>query len=208
MALNIHVIENQPINSNCFVLFDSTLGNQCIIVDPGTDDCEHLLLYLNRSLLIPNLIIVTHEHFDHIAGIALLRKYYNFVLLASEECSNAIQDSKSNLSFFNDGKGFVLSPADQIVKDGESLGWNGHSLQFYVTPGHTNGGISILVDDRILFTGDTLIYKLKTVTKLPFGSKEKLKLSYKFYKSLIPQNVHVYAGHGIDFDLSDYDFEE
>lgn len=36
--LALKKIENTPISSNCFVLFDKAVGNSSVIVDPGSED--------------------------------------------------------------------------------------------------------------------------------------------------------------------------
>lgn len=208
MKLCIKTIINSPVSSNCFVISDTTPTSHCIIIDPGTSSCEELKKYLVINKLYPEYVILTHEHFDHIAGVPILRKLYNFKLVASRECSKAIQNPRSNLSFYRDGIGFSLQTVDVEICDYTLLEWNNYSCKIYIAKGHSVGGILFELDNNI-FTGDTLIWDNKTVTKLPTGSKADLKYSIELLKTLShKKNMHVYAGHGIDFDLNNYKWNE
>lgn len=204
MPLHVETIVNSPITSNCFVISDISRGSSCIVIDPGTVSCIALKDYLNTNGIVPEYVILTHEHFDHIAGVPLLRKYYNFQLVASKDCSNAIQNPKTNLSFYRDGVGFIVQAADIEITGSISFEWCGYHCEIYPAKGHSIGGIITLIDGNI-FTGDTLLWDAPTVTKLPTGSKDELRKSVNLLKAFVRcQKLHVYAGHGIDFDLSDY----
>lgn len=167
-----------------------------------------MVQYLKVCGLIPDCVILTHEHFDHIAGVTTLKQLYDCKLIASEVCSAAIQNSKSNLSFFRDGIGFSVQEADWKVSNHDYFEWYGHHCDIYIAKGHSAGGIVIVMDSDLLFSGDTLMWNLKTVTKLPTSSKEELSLSLKLLKSFRNLGkMHVYAGHGSDFELNDYEWE-
>ena len=98
--LSLKQIENIPISSNCFVLFDKAVGNNCVVVDPGSENNTHIYRYLENEKLRPEYIILTHEHFDHCWGVNDMRNVYpNVKLVCSQICSEAIQDSFS-LAFF------------------------------------------------------------------------------------------------------------
>lgn len=208
MGINIETIINTPVSSNCYVISSNVCPSHCIIIDPGTPSCKNLNDYLVENQLYPDYVILTHEHFDHIAGVPALRQRYNFKLVSSHECSKAIQNAKSNLSFYRDGIGFILESADIEIDDCSLLEWNGFICKAYVARGHSAGGILVEIENNI-FTGDTLIWGNKTVTKLPTGSKDDLKYSFDLLKALSYQkNMHVYAGHGRDFYLNDYKWNE
>ena len=84
MSVFIERILNKPIDSNCFVIH--ALGkHSCIIIDPGTEDCEDLIRFLKSKYLIPEYIFLTHEHFDHIWGIKKLKETYSCKLICSQE---------------------------------------------------------------------------------------------------------------------------
>lgn len=209
MALNIHTIENQPINSNCFVIFDNEQGNQCIIIDPGTEYDLDLYSYLNENSLNPQYIILTHHHFDHIWGVARLKQLYPHVqIVCNLECSQMIVDRKKNCSLYYNQKGFVCPSADiTLSKMAGHLSICNHAISFSNAPGHSSSSILIKIDNY-LFTGDTLIKDEKTVLKLPTSSRDELILTLKKIATFKRYGVTVYAGHGAPFELDNYDLDK
>ncbi|MBR5086199.1 MAG: MBL fold metallo-hydrolase [Muribaculaceae bacterium] len=206
--IEINQIINEPVLSNCFVVFDKAVGNFCIVVDPGSNNNSTLLNYLNSNDLVPQFIILTHEHFDHCWGVNELRERYKDVkLLCSKICSTAIQDMKKNYSVFFEQPGFAIDAADIELSDAShSMKWNDHILEFTPAKGHSSSGIFLKID-KFIFTGDELIKDFKTVTKLKTGSKEKLKESIRYLKSMKGEGIKVCPGHGNCFLLDNYEFE-
>lgn len=202
-------IENTPITSNCFVLFDKAVGNNCIVIDPGSEDNVHLYQYLEEEVLMPEYIILTHEHFDHSWGVNDLRETYPSVkLVCSGICSEAIQNRKKNYSVFNKQPGFVIKPADIVLEDaGWSVLWNGYQIRFEPAQGHSAAGIVFFVGQHV-FTGDTLIKDIKTVTKLKTASKERLVDSIAMLEKEKGKNLIICPGHGELFELDGYDLSK
>ena len=208
MSLELVRIVNKPIPSNCFLIFDKEIGNNCLIVDPGSECSDDLEFELKRLDLIPEYIILTHEHFDHVWGCNELIEQYGAKIIASACCSEGIQSNKKNHSLFYNQVGFEIAPADVLVEDiGFRFEWNGIGLDFFIAEGHTNGGICFVVGEY-LFTGDSLIKDLKTVTKLYCGSKEKLKETIRKIEELRGRDLTVCPGHEPCFLLDDYDLNK
>jgi hydroxyacylglutathione hydrolase len=207
MELLIEIIKNKPIDSNCFVLYNNSSCN-CIIVDPGTEDCEDLLTFLGQKKIAPEYIILTHEHFDHIWGVNKLLELFDCEIVCSEKCLGNIMDKKKNLSIFYNQLGFeILSPNVRIVSN-EVLRLNNYTIQFKETLGHSLGSVSLWVNE-ILFSGDVLIKDTKTVTKLPGGSKKQLIDTLKGLNELFSQrSMVVYPGHGEIFRFNEIDFSK
>lgn len=204
--MELKQIKNTPVDSNCYVVYDKAQGNECVVVDPGSEKNELLLEFLLKENLCPQYIILTHEHFDHCLGVEGLRvKYPQVKLVCSTECSNAVQDKKWNHSVFFQQPGFELKEADIKLEDVNwSLIWNGNQFEFYPALGHTSAGI-IFSCGSLLFTGDELIKGIRTVTKLKTGSKEKLRDSVALFESMKGKGMLVCSGHGETFDLDSYD---
>lgn len=197
---------NYPISSNCFVVFDKAKGFHCIIIDPGSEIQSKLFEYLDSNNLVPEFIILTHEHFDHCWGVNGLREKYNDIkLVCSAECSNTIQDRKKNYSVFYEQPGFEVNAADIVIDDNCSFKLNDLDVNFTLAKGHSASGLIIIIQNYV-FTGDELIKDLKTVTKLKTGSKEKLLDSINFLRKLKGRGLIVCPGHGETFELDNYEF--
>ena len=204
--LQVKLIKNHPIDSNCYVIYDKAFGGDCVIVDPGSEDCSRLYEFLASEELSPKYIILTHEHFDHCWGVNQLRNNYtNVKLICSSECSVAIQSRKKNYSVFYQQPGFDVEAADIEVESNDLLlNWYKYSISFITAQGHTASGILFSIE-KYLFTGDELINGIKTVTKLKTGSKDKLVETVYNLKSLQGKQLTVCPGHGDLFDLDGYD---
>jgi len=206
MAITVHRIINKPIPSNCFVIYDKAVGNECLIVDTGSKSDDELLGFISAEQLVPKYIILTHEHFDHCWGVNELVAVYGVPVICSALCAEKIGDIKKNCSVFYDiHQSFeVHCDAISIESLGSVMDFDGHLIKFYNTPGHTDASISFVID-KYLFTGDTLMYGVKTPTKLPTGSLAKLKESMELYKSL-SKGYLVMSGHGEVVVLDRYEF--
>lgn len=205
--LQIKTITNCPVASNCFVVFENR-STHCIIIDPGTSDNKELVCYLEKNNLNPIYIILTHQHFDHIWGVNDLRnRFLDIKVISNKICSEMITNSKDNCSLFYDQIGFKVSTADIITEQmNDCLKYEEYTIKFYNTPGHSSGSICFIIGNNI-FTGDTLIYNEKTITKLPTGSKEDLLQTNLVLNSLKGLNLTVYPGHGEIFELDKYDIK-
>ncbi|HEY5462823.1 MAG TPA: MBL fold metallo-hydrolase [Hanamia sp.] len=195
-------IENNPIKSNCYIIH--IIGERyAIIIDPGSYELTPIENYIKDNCLIPELIILTHEHFDHIWGVEQLRSTYGCKLVASNECSDAIVEPKKNLSLFYDQVGVYCSKADIVfTEELHTVLWHDLIIELYKTPGHSKGSICILLG-RFLFTGDSLLKNDKTITKLPGGNKDQLNESIKLIYSLQHMFDKIFPGHNEEFILEE-----
>lgn len=204
--LIIHPIINKPVPSNCFVLYDKAIGRDCIVVDPGSKSDEDLFVFFEEEGLVPQYIVLTHEHFDHCWGVNELVGKYQIPIVCSALCAECLPFEKKNCSVFYDyNERFVITSDTMSVESLDFvLPFSGTALRFFPSPGHTNASVCFTIGNA-LFTGDTLIKDLRTVTKLPTGSVVKLKNTLDFLANLKGQSYTAYAGHGVSFSLDDYD---
>ncbi len=207
--LTVHSIVNSPVPSNCFVLYDKAIGDDCIVVDPGSKSNSDLLSFLDKEGLNPKFIILTHEHFDHCWGVNELVKEKGIPIICSASCAQRIRSEKLNCSVFYDNheRFSITSKTISVESIGNQLQFAGENLHFFSTLGHSDGSICFICRNS-LFTGDTLIKDTRTVTKLPTGSVEKLKASITLIQEMKGQGLLVYPGHGDIFDLDSYDLQK
>ena len=108
-------------------------------------------------------VLLTHEHFDHIAGLNQLRGVCapSCVVIAGETCSERIQDTKANLSAYADvltqlgGKQipehwspFCCKAADIAFDNRYAFRWMRHGVKLGSAPGHSIGSCCIVLDDN------------------------------------------------------------
>ena len=180
-----------PMEANCYILYNPD-KKEGLIIDPGAEG-SRLIKFIKQEKICIKYIINTHGHPDHIGANRKVKEYTNAPILIHEYDAPMLTRSGSVLSLI-----FPLessSPAaDTFVKDGDLIECAGMKLKVLHTPGHTSGGISLLIDDSI-FTGDTLFSGSVGRFDLPGGSEEVLLNSIKKILSL-DENLIVYPGHG------------
>ena len=184
-----------------------------LVIDPA----DHAVVLERCRDATSVTVLLTHEHFDHIAGLNQLRGVCapSCVVIAGETCSERIQDPKANLSAYADvlaqlgGKQipehwspFFCKAADITFEDRYAFRWMGHEVELFSAPGHSAGSCCILLDD-MLFVGDTVLEN-NLMVKFPGSSKKLYRsvtvplLEKLLTGTLAPENriTHVYPGHG------------
>ena len=207
MALEVIRIENYPVNSNCLLIFDRDVNSECLIVDPGSKDPSLIDSKVVELDLYPKYLILTHEHFDHIWSCSFFMNKYDATIICSSLCSELIGSAKKNLSLYYDNSPFIVEgKMTETEAINNLLKWNSHKILFVPAPGHTQAGICFTIG-KYLFTGDTLLKDIKTITKLLAGSKTDLLNTLAKIESFKGENYIVCPGHGEMFDLDTYNLK-
>ena len=186
-----------PLQANCYLLAEGT-EKPAAIIDPGGDG-PRIKAAVERDDLQPVVIIDTHGHIDHIAANSYLKEIYNVPLLIHQTDANSLTDPALNLSALGFGN-FNSPPPDRLLRDGDAIDVGALRLEVLHTPGHTPGGICLLLRRigaaDIVFTGDTLFAGGVGRTDFPGGSMEELMDSIRSKLLLLPDDTIVYPGHG------------
>lgn len=181
-----------PMAVNSYLVADEKT-KKAFIVDPGGHN-NNMVNFIKENELDIDYIILTHGHGDHIGGVkAYLEEFPKSKLVAGEQERELLEDAKLNLSKEVSGVPISLV-ADQWVSDGDILSVGNMELKFIFTPGHTAGGICILVGDS-LFSGDTLFAQSIGRTDFPGGSFAVIKDSIQNKLFILPNDTKVYPGH-------------
>lgn len=195
--------------SNCYILAEE---DRCVVIDPG--ETGRLFGILKERGWEPELILLTHEHCDHMAGLDALRDQYPEARFAATAvCDAGIQSPRLNMSrimevylYFRGKPGihydrFVCRPADEIIADDAQLQWRGHMFRLVPMPGHTPGSVGIFLDEKTFFSGDYLIPEEEPILRFPGGDAESYEKITKPFLQSLPAGIRICPGHGEPFYL-------
>ncbi len=95
--------------------------------------------------------------------------------------------------------GYTVQSEIRQLEEGKVIELEGIQLKVLHIPGHTPGGISLLLekpDDKIVFTGDSLFYQGIGRSDLAGGNEPLLIKSIRKNILSLPDDTVVYPGHG------------
>ena len=180
------------LQANCYILAASESA-EAIIIDPG-EQKDKILRVLARHKLKAVAVVNTHGHIDHIG----CDDEFAVPVYVHEKDAALLKDSRLNLSGFLSAPFSVKSEIKQL-KDGQKLKLAGIELEVIHTPGHTPGGICLLVKAEsrdILFSGDTLFHRSVGRTDFEGADEDSLLKSIREKLLILSDETVVYPGHG------------
>jgi hydroxyacylglutathione hydrolase len=157
------------LQSNCYILEGEHKG---IIIDPG-EEADKILKEVSDLKI--DLILLTHNHFDHIGAL--------FEVINATSAEVAIHPFDK------------IDLANRGLKDGEKIPFDGKEISVMHTPGHTPGSCCFCFGDN-LFSGDTLFAGGWGNTAFPGGDERAIFKSIREKLMSLPDSTIVYPGHG------------
>ncbi len=178
--------------TNTYYVYDDE--TKCgLIVDPA-DSPDTIIAKADSLPMIPEAILITHGHFDHVLAMNKVREHYGIKVYAGLTEKQVLHDMAMNLtSSFGMGQIF---DADIYLKDGEEFETAGYHIKAIEVPGHTIGGMCYYFDKQgVLFSGDTLFCESVGRSDFPGGSASALCRGIKDKLFILPEHTKVYPGH-------------
>jgi hydroxyacylglutathione hydrolase len=194
--LQIHTIVSMPFAENTYVVWLPD-RRDAVVIDPGLEP-DSILEFLREQQLTVGAILNTHGHADHIGGNGAMKAAFpDAPLIIGANEVHMLSDANANLSALS-GMPIVSPPADDTVREGDTLEVAGIPFEVVDVPGHSPGHVVFLYrgDPPILFGGDVLFRESIGRTDFP-GSNGPLFLRGIRDKVLtLPPETLVYPGHG------------
>ncbi len=202
----IQKTQSDLLSSNMYCILE---GSRSFVIDP----VRHFTYKITNK---PDFIILTHEHYDHIAGANTWKKQFNIPIICSEQCNIRMQNAKHNMARYYeafcelqeewdgtipaDYEPNYTCKADQTISEDTAIVWNGHIIDLMLLPGHSPGSMGILIDNAF-FSGDSIFENHETILAFPGGSaKDWEEISIPKIRKL-PAHTIIYPGHYDCFTL-------
>ncbi len=197
--LKVKVFTFSPVQENTYVLYNE--HNKAIIIDPGcyfSAEQETLKNFIKDTGLEPVRLLNTHCHLDHVFGNKWVAKTWKLEpwLHAGEEQMlklAPLSGEKWGLPFEN-----YEGPL-HFLEEGETIFLDEDELRVILAPGHSPASICFYCEkQKLLIGGDVLFRQSIGRTDLPGGDHETLLKSIREKLFVLPDDVTVYPGHGIN----------
>ena len=178
-----------PIDNNNYLLIDD-IAKEAVLVDcSAVDDDIKKALDENGAQL--KYILLTHGHFDHIAGI---RPNTDAQIVMNKNDLEILNQVNKYLPLFGMPE-MTIPKIDIFVEDGDALKFGNYEIKVIHTPGHTPGGVCYLIDGK-LFSGDTIFRESVGRCDLEGGNFDQIEDSIKNKIFTLPSETLIYPGHG------------
>jgi hydroxyacylglutathione hydrolase len=194
-SCTIEAFELGPFLTNCYLIYGTQPG-PCWIVDASFDPEE--LIDRARGLgLVPQALILTHAHVDHIAGVdEVLRAFPGLPVVGHAGEKGWLQNPGLNLGR-PIGMEVTAHGPDRLMAEGDVLEMGPQRWRVIHTPGHSPGGVSLFNEEaHVAIVGDTLF--AGSIGRHDFPGSDIRVLADSIRKKLysLPDDTKIYPGHG------------
>ncbi|MFC4558806.1 MBL fold metallo-hydrolase [Virgibacillus kekensis] len=189
-----------PLGTNCYIVHNEK--KEALIIDPGGEP-EKIINYVEEEQLLPQVILLTHAHFDHIGAVHEVRNYYHLDVYLNQRESDWLENPQQNGSTLFMGEEIRTDAPDHLLKPGK-LEFGSISMEAVHTPGHSPGSMTfIFAEDAQIISGDVLFNQGIGRTDLPGGNFSQLEASIRDSLYVLPDNYIVHPGHGPKTTIGD-----
>jgi hydroxyacylglutathione hydrolase len=156
-------------------------NGQCAVVDPG--EAAPIIEALEAKDLKPDMLLITHHHFDHMDGAADMLTWHECPIIGADrgKCPNNPSRSKVDVPF------------TRILDQNSDFEFGGEAVRVIDTPGHTPEHLCFYFGESgFLLSGDTMF--VMGCGRHVHGTAEELWGSLQTLGAL-PDDTVIYCGH-------------
>jgi hydroxyacylglutathione hydrolase len=160
-------------DTNTYIVVCQKINNSLVVDAPAK--ASEIIAGLQGTN--PRYILLTHDHSDHTGALASLRSRLKVPLAAHEADS-----------------GTLKTPAEILLKTGDTISLGNLKVDALHVPGHTPGSLCFKIG-KYLLAGDTIFPGGPGKTWSPDEFRQILKsITEKIF--LLPDDTVIYPGHG------------
>lgn len=165
-----------PSSSTYSYLLADGRTHEAVMIDPVFEQVRRDAALIEELGLMLVATLETHVHADHVTGAWLLKRRTGArIMLAAASGAEG---------------------ADRTLAHGDRIAFGGRRLEARATPGHTNGCLTYVLDDRSMaFTGDCLLIRGSGRTDFQGGDPQAMYRSIREQIFTLPEDCLLYPAH-------------
>ncbi|MCU0813429.1 MAG: MBL fold metallo-hydrolase [Burkholderiaceae bacterium] len=165
-----------PTSSTYTYLLGDAARGDAVLIDPVFEQAQRDTALLRELGLRLVTVLDTHVHADHVTAAWQLKR----------RCGSQIALAAAS----------GAANADRLLQPGDRVAFGDRFIEVRATPGHTNGCLTYVLDDRSMaFTGDALLIRGCGRTDFQQGSAAALYRSVHEQIFTLPDGCLLYPAH-------------
>ncbi|RZD15507.1 MAG: MBL fold metallo-hydrolase [Candidatus Acidulodesulfobacterium ferriphilum] len=193
--MKFYTIPAGPFEVNTYLVFNDKNGKkEGFIIDPGGQEKRIDKIIKDENIDL-KFILNTHCHIDHVSMDNYFKRKYGIKIIANKKDELILKNLKNQAEYlgFDFNENVVI---DEYLTENNVINIGDISILPIFTPGHSPGSTSFLVNEKYLFSGDTLFKSTIGRTDILGGSFDEIISSIKNKLLIIGDDIIVLPGHG------------
>lgn len=196
MPLTIRRFTGGPLDTNAFLILDTTSGD-AIVVDAPDGTTPEIIAAVNETGATVHQIVVTHGHWDHIQDLRVMSEALDAPIVGHPDVRQRIEQPDASPTPVPVEAARMSGELDE----GDDVAVGGHVFTVMHMPGHDVAHITLYsATDKLVFGGDVLFPGGHGRTDIPGSDQDIMNRTLRRFLEL-PGDVRVFTGHGEETTL-------
>jgi len=195
LTLRAAIVPVTQLQQNCSLVW-SEATKKGAIIDPG-GDVPLILDAIKQVEMIPEKIILTHGHLDHVGGAMELKEALGVPIEGPHISDKFLMERAEEQAASYGLTGMRNASSDRWLNEGDKLEIGGEAFEIFHCPGHSPGSLVYYNKaNGFALVGDVVFQGSIGRTDFPYGDHEALISAIKTKLLPLGDDIAFICGHG------------